>query len=345
MFLFHLNELNNRVEAQLRDARLTVTSIVAETTHLPRMEFVKADHSTMPTEIPTHKINLLVGAGATLHDCVNKIVQFVFNAANEFTKPKIHMSQVYLNYNPKKPIGSDCALSFDIAIWDYDGHELNWLVMGSDDQFRLGHDLNGFDLRLNVNSTTHELLKQTPFEINLWTANIVRDVKFITASGSGSSTLEYVIRLEQELLSGARNAAEVLHGFQRAAQVQDCAAALWRGDKYQEAADLLAKTIQAEVGIYEANDGPYLTVDEGIYRVDQVFAFVAGLPVEEAEMIDPDFQSGLRDAERANRPDLIDSFSEVRPVLRSRLEAEVRRAYGNDLPDDEGSADGESHNV
>lgn len=297
MFLDTLHELNAHVTQALLQAGLRIFPLPAGDTTLQRMEFVRPDYTTIVKEIPTHRLNISSDSvyHKTVSDWANTIVKFVLDAANEFAKPRIHMSNVYLNYDPKRQ-ARDPVLHFDIAIWDYVDLEVQWLTVGHDDK-RLGNDIGHHrPPPIGVETMAHTLLKQMPFEINVWTQNILRDVGFMTQAGSDASTLEYMIKLEQLLLAGARDASEVLQGMQRAAQVHDVVNALWRAEKYDEAADLVAQALKAPVQHIGWNRRHYLAHARVLFEVGQVFALVAGLTPENSGLLE-DIEDEVDDEE------------------------------------------------
>jgi hypothetical protein len=287
MFLTQLNELNKQVKEQLRSARMRTIEMEAGQRVLPRMEFLKADHSMIPTEVPTHKINVIVDSHAhkTPADCANNVVKFVLDSANEFSQPRIHMSHVYLNYNPKAPVSDYCTLAFDIAIWEYDGAELAWLQLGREDQFRLGHDIGAFQFPdLRIAKVAHQLLKTEAFEINLWKANIARDISYIT--DTRINALQYVLKLEHELLAGAAAAAEEVRKLQRAAQAHDVVVSYFRVGKPEDALTVINEMLDTDAEVYEAQGVTYIMLDTRLYRPEQTFALVAGLTAEYVEYVD-----------------------------------------------------------
>jgi hypothetical protein len=192
------------------------------------------------------------------------------------------MSHVYLNYNPKAPVSDYCTLAFDIAIWEYDGTELAWLQLGREDQFRLGHDIGAFQFpEIRVAQVAHQLLKTEPFEINLWTANIARDIAYIT--DTRVNALQYVLRLEHELLAGAHAAAEAVRKMQRAAQAHDVVVSYFRTGKPEEALPVINELLDTDAEVYEAQGVTYIMLDTRLYRPEQTFALGAGLPAEYIE--------------------------------------------------------------
>src|SRR6185503_11599704 len=113
MFLDSLHEVNQLVQDQLASARIKVSYIEPHTEMLTPMDFVRPDYSTISIKVPAHRFDVAVGYYSeckTPSDCANRIVQFILDAANEFTKPRVHMSRAYLNYSPLADVDNRRAL-------------------------------------------------------------------------------------------------------------------------------------------------------------------------------------------------------------------------------------------
>jgi len=279
MFLDSLHEVNQLVQDQLASARINVSYIEPHTEMLTPMDFVRPDYSTISIKVPAHRFDVAVGYYSeckTPSDCANRIVQFILDAANEFTKPRVHMSRAYLNYSPLADVDNRRALSFEIAIWEYDGTEARWMEQPPHGPSKTRTIGFANTEEIEIATQTHQLLKTRPFEITLWTENIVRDIGFLSASGEGASASQYMIKLEQELLTGARAAAEALNKMQRSAVVHDVVQALFRKQQYAEAAQIVALNLKRSVEVH--TDGlTYLLIEDRLYKAEQVFALVEGL--------------------------------------------------------------------
>lgn len=279
MFLTQLNDLNAQVQTQLKAARLPVNPLETGLFRLPTMNLVKPDHSSIVASIPVHKFNLARDDNAlnSTSDYANAIVRFVLDTANEFTHPRISITPAYVNYAPRLSISDWSTISFNIAIWEYDQSEIRWLEMPSDPA-RKGHNFGAKSFDPQIAFERHQLLKTAPFEVNIWTSNIVRDIT--QTSLTGGSTLQLLIKLEKDLLSGAQAAAESLHKMQRAASVHDAVAGLFRFGKYEQASTVLSEALKMPVTVFLMGIEVALMIDNLLYRPDQVFALVAGLNVE-----------------------------------------------------------------
>lgn len=280
MLLTQLSDLNAQVQNQLKAARLPMNTLEVCVFRLPTMDLVKSDHSAISASIPVHRFNISrddKGLSST-SDYANAVVRFVLDAANEFTHPRIDITKAYVNYNPRMLLSDWVVVSFNIAIWEYDGQELRWLEMPSDPNHK-GHSF-GLDISppLQIAVQKHQLLKTEPFEVNIWTSNIARDIA--QTSKNGGSTLRYMVKLEQDLLNGARAAAESLHKMQRAASVHDVVAALFRKAEFSQAATVLSEALKVEVSLAINDSQTVLVIDDRMYCADQVFTLVAGLPTE-----------------------------------------------------------------
>lgn len=277
MFLDSLHEVNRLVQEQLASARINVSYIDPHTEALPAMDFVRPDYSTINVKVPAHAFDLQLDSITckTPSDCANRIVQFVLDAANEFTKPRVHLSRAYLNYSPVLGLHPVRALSFEIAIWEYDGQEARWMEQPQTSNKGKTRVIGFADTEeIDIASQAHQLLKTPPFEVNLWTANILRDIGFLSAAGTSAS--QYMIKLEQELLAGARNAADALNKMQKAAVDHDTVMAMFRRQQYDQAAAFMSQQMRREVTIQ--TDGlNYLMIDDRLYKAEQAFALFAGI--------------------------------------------------------------------
>lgn len=340
MFLDTLHEVNRLVQQQLNAARMNVQHLQPQDLCLSTMEFGKPDHSTITVAVPTHLFNLRLDSHScsTPRDFANKIVKFVLDTANEFSKPRILMSQAYLNYTPRLGLNPSAVVSFDIAMWEYDGKEVHWLEMSALDPERRGHSVGYANSpRPEVATQKHELLKTDPIEINIWAPNIVRDIGRLVSGDD--SALQYMIKLEQELLNGARAAAAALNKMQSAAAVHDVVLALFRAKKYDEAAAVLSKALNIDVTIHTAGFN-YLMIDDRLYTSDKVFALVAGLEVEYLSPYDIGEQDDPNEGSCANASLIRDSHEALINNLTPEQEMQVDLAFtpnrprlkGNEVP-------------
>lgn len=240
MILNVLKELQAEFELGLSKLFPLVIRIQPGAASIPSSDFVKPDHTNITCTMPVSPLRMTMTEGTTVQETSKALLQFLSSVAEGLEKPRIHVTPLYMEYDPKTEL-TDVTVRFDCVLWAYDGTTLTYFKFnGPDDSFE---NPTYHPQRHSVQTFTqhHMLSKMCPVETNVWLQNIA------TQAPTSGPVAPYLAAIQQQYAEQVEAATYQLHRLNIVARTTDLALEFMNQGDAPSACKIVADLLQTEV--------------------------------------------------------------------------------------------------